>query len=175
MPLDPKSVAADAYMFGPIENKQPAQDYWPSVDPQRRTPGSGKQVDPPRFFCGLTMIGPHFRLWRLARSISYVDDDWRWLQGALEWDCWHRLGCDTSFTQWLGGDEVAEVLRNADGPEFNIFGPDASQLIERFRASKRDYIRARDNYHRAVARARERCAELAELGLLPAEDETSER
>ena len=135
MPFDTQPPPADAYLFGPIENKQHRIIGLAMIlNAELPAPVDEFIV---QIFGKPTLSGSDFRLWRLAEPISYVNNDWRWLKGALEWDSWHRLGCEVSFTEWLGGNELAEGLMKANGSEFNIFGPEASELVDRYRASKR--------------------------------------
>jgi hypothetical protein len=127
-------VDEEPYAFGPVENKQHRIIGLVMLLNQELPDTVEALID--EVFGEATINSPELRFWRLTRSISYIEDDWRWLIGAIEWDASFRLGCDISFAETGADGEVAEALIRTDGPEFDIYGPGPATLVGRYRAYK---------------------------------------
>jgi hypothetical protein len=122
------------YEFGPVENKQHRIVGLVMLLNQELPDQVAALIDD--VIGEPTINTSGVRLWRLVRTISYIENDWRWLIGAIEWDASERLGCDVTFAEWEADDELADALIAADGPEFDIHGPGPTTLVGRYRASK---------------------------------------
>jgi len=123
------------YEFGPIENKQ------------RRIVALLLRLNVPlpirvdeliRKTLGQpTIDDPEVRLWKLTESISYIDDEWRWLANAFEWAS-DDLGQPIVLTEKLCGTSLAETVASLTGPTLNIYrrGSEAESLIKRYKAAR---------------------------------------
>ena len=122
-----------AYVFGPIENKR-TNIVALLLQLSAPLPASVEEIIM-RTMGTPTIKKPDFILWKLKRAISYIDDEWRWLYNAIEWQA-DQIGEAIEFHEGIWDDAYAEAVANIEGPLFDIYGSESQDLISRFKADR---------------------------------------
>jgi len=131
--FDQEETAPD-YAFGPIENKQSRIIGLQMICTKRLPPEVEKLVE--QVMGVPTIQEAERRAWKLKHTMSYIDDEWRWLLAAFMWAS-DTIGEPVTFTELLDPADLVETLLEAEGPliEMTSTGP-IGELIDEYRRAR---------------------------------------